>query len=212
LDKYETAIGGIGAIGKVSTLVLIGYETSYGPGRSPTNVPIEIYRKAPDRFLSEANQLTGLARRGFDGKSAWALRGNEVRRLDGDELARVERDADFYQYLKLKQTFSAFRVLGRQKVGDKKVIVAGAGARDGAKVKLYFDAESGLLVRREAQIKTPLGVLPDIIDFEDYRKAGGIDLPYKIKQWRPPTMVIQEFKEIRINVPIDDSKFTAPPR
>jgi photosynthetic reaction center cytochrome c subunit len=212
LDSYETAIGGIEAIDKVSTLVLIGYETSYGPGRSPIKVPIEIYRKAPDRFLYEANLLTGLVRRGFDGKSGWALRGIEVRRLDGDELARVERDADFYQYLKLKRAFPAFRVLGRQKVGDRKVIVAGGGARDGAKAKLYFDAESGLLVRCEAQIKTPLGALPDIIDFDDYRRASGIDLPYKIKRWRPPTMVVQEFKEIRINVPIDDSRFTAPPR
>jgi hypothetical protein len=52
-------------------------------------------------------------------------------------------------------------------------------------------------------------MLPDVIDFEDYRKVGDIELPFRIKRSRPPTTVVEQFKQVKINVPIDDSRFAA---
>jgi len=127
------------------------------------------------------------------------------------EMAQVRRDLDLLQYLNFKQAFSGFRVLGREKSGDKSVLVIGAVARDGSRIKLYFDESSGLLFRFAGQTKTPYGMLPDITDLEDYRKVGGVALPFRIKRSRPPSTVVQEFKDVRINEPIDDS-LLAPPR
>ena len=36
----------------------------------------------------------------------------------------------------------------------------------------------GLVARRHRETPTPLGVLPDEVDYADYRDAGGVPLPY----------------------------------
>ena len=40
------------------------------------------------------------------------------------------------------------------------------------------DPASGLVARRHRETPTPLGVLPDEVDYADYRDAGGVPLPY----------------------------------
>src|SRR5262249_52883566 len=101
-----------------------------------------------------------------------------------------------------------FRVLGRDILANKMVIVVGAVAREGSRVKLYFDEGSGLLIRRADQIKTPYGMLPDVTDFEEYRKVAGITLPFHIRRSQPQASTLQELSEIRFNVTIDDQRFT----
>jgi hypothetical protein len=210
MARYEMATGGVEAIDKLSTLLLVGGETVYGAGRSPESATIEIYNKAPDKFLYRADLPVGPERGGFDGKSGWLIHGHEVQRLEAEALLQTSRDWDLLRYLKLKQAFSGFRVLGREKIRDKDVILVGAAARDGSRVRLYFDAAGGLLVRSAAQIKTPFGVLPYIIDLEDFRSVAGLMLPFRIRRSQPPSVVVRDFRQIKVNEPIDDSKFAAP--
>jgi hypothetical protein len=196
IAKYEAAIGGIDAVQKIVTSVAIGEQILYEVGHAPETAAVEIYHKAPDKFLYSVDAPGGTA--SIDGA-----------RPGRRETLRAELAGDFFEYLNLKQTFPSIRVLSRERLGDRAVTVAGAVGRDSARVKLYFDAGSGLLVRRESLVKTPLGTLPDVIDFENYRKVQGMELPFRISRSRPPTAVVEEFREIKINVPIDDSRFAA---
>jgi hypothetical protein len=41
-------------------------------------------------------------------------------------------------------------------------------------MRLYFDATSGLLLRRTMSMPTMIGIIPDQIDLEDYREADGL--------------------------------------
>jgi hypothetical protein len=196
IAEYEAAIGGIVAVSNIATSIAIGTQTLYGAGHAPESAPIEIYHKTPDKVLWKI-------RSPFGASSVDDARPSRRERL------RTELAADFFEYLNLKQTFPSIKVLGRDRLRDREVTVAGAVRRDGARVKLYFDASSGLLLRRESQVKTPLGALPDVTDFEDYRKVQGINMPFRIKRSRPPSTVVEEFSEIKINVPIDDSRFAS---
>jgi hypothetical protein len=210
LARYEQAAGGVEAIDKLSTLLLVGVQTVYLAGHSQESATIESYNKTPDKFMYRADRPDGRDRAGFDGKSGWVVHGNDVQRLEAEALLRTSRDWDLLMYVKLRQAFSGFRVLGREKIKDKDVILVGAVARDGSRVRLYFDAAAGLIVRSAAQIKTPFGILPDIIDLEDYRSVGGLVVPFRIRRSQPPTVVVREFKQIRVNEQVDDSKFAAP--
>jgi len=212
IARYEKAAGGVATIENLATLLLAGVQTVYGAGPSPQSANIEIYNKAPGKFLYSADLLGGPERRGFDGESGWLSRNNDVHRLEAEALSRASRDSDLLAYLRLKQAFSGFRVLGRDKINDKDVIQVGALSRDGSRVRLYFDAALGLLVRSAAQNKTPFGLLPDVIDFEDYRSVGGLMVPFRIRRSQPPTVVVWDFKQVNINTPIEDSKFTIPGR
>jgi hypothetical protein len=102
------------------------------------------------------------------------------------------------------------RVLSKEKVAGRDAWVVGATSRDESRERLYFDAETGLLVRKYVTFKTAFGGIPEITDFNDYRDVNGIKLPFTIRWSRPPFGFVRKFSEIRINASIDGAKFQAP--
>jgi outer membrane lipoprotein-sorting protein len=79
-------------------------------------------------------------------------------------------------------------------------------------VKLYFDSESGLLLRTIYFKKNPFGSVAMETNYSDYRDVDGVKLPFVIN-WRGPgsneTVTINDIKN---NVTVDDSKFEMPPK
>ena len=85
---------------------------------------------------------------------------------------------------------------------------------DGRTERLLFDAETGLLLRRISYTRTMVGVIPEQTDFEDYREVDGVKLPFTIRLATVDAgnpISTRKFDEIKLNPPIDDSKFNAPP-
>jgi hypothetical protein len=75
---------------------------------------------------------------------------------------------------------------------------------------LYFDAQTGLLVRELRYGSSPIGRVPTQIDYADYRDVGGIKLPFRIAfAWLDGRDSIV-LNEIKTNVPIDEAKFGRP--
>ena len=88
-------------------------------------------------------------------------------------------------------------------------VVQGTGPRN-TLVTLYFDQESGLLLRMVRYGNSPIGRLPTQIDYADYRDVGGIKLPFRMTfAWLNGRDAIQ-LNEIQTNVPIDAAKFGRP--
>jgi hypothetical protein len=81
-------------------------------------------------------------------------------------------------------------------------------------MRLYFDATSGLLLRRTTTMPTIVGIIPDQIDLEDYREADGLKFPFTARaaalEVGNPTST-RTFTELKLNVPVDESKFNMPP-
>ena len=67
-------------------------------------------------------------------------------------------------------------------------ICTGCGATG---VKLFFDSESGLLVRQVHFVDTAVGVIPTQVDYSDYRAVGGVKVPFprlrRIESFLPAT-------------------------
>jgi hypothetical protein len=78
-------------------------------------------------------------------------------------------------------------------------------------LKLYFDSQSGLLLRLVRYAETPLGRLPTQIDYSDYRDADGVKIPYRWTLSRPGNRFTIQIDQVQQNVPIDDAKFNPPP-
>ncbi|HJQ37786.1 MAG TPA: c-type cytochrome [Thermoanaerobaculia bacterium] len=60
--------------------------------------------------------------------------------------------------------------------------------------RLYFDTNSGLLVRKVLFTPTSIGRIPEQFDYEDYRDAGGVEYPFRMRvslvdPWRSATRV-----------------------
>jgi hypothetical protein len=88
-------------------------------------------------------------------------------------------------------------------------VVQGIGPR-GLLVTLYFDKQSGLLLRELRYGNSPIGRVPTQIDFADYRDVNGIKLAFRITYaWLDGRDSIV-LNEIQTNVPVDEAKFGKP--
>ena len=96
-------------------------------------------------------------------------------------------------------------------IDDREVyIVQGRLAPGGLPVKLFFDRQSGLLVRLVHYADTAVGRIPTQVDYEDYRDVAGIKMPFKLtRTWTDGRSII-ELRSVELNVPIDAAKFAKP--
>ena len=97
-------------------------------------------------------------------------------------------------------------------IGEREVYVLRGTTADNKRERLYFDIQIGLLLRRSVNVTTMIGVIPEQFDFEDYRDAGGIKLPFTICISSIDSFFssTRKFTEIKLNVPVDQSKFSKP--
>jgi len=207
IERYIRAIGGDAMIEKLTTRVARGAETTTNRMTPPLTLPIEITQAAPGKLLIIRSDPRGAAVEGFDGGKGWTKDVGGQREMTGKELAVTKREADFFRYLKIKETYPRMRVLAKEKIGDREAYVVGATSRDDDRERLYFDSQSGLLVRRYVSFKTAFGSIPEVMDFEDYREVSGVKLPFTIKWSRPPFGFVRKFSEIRVNEVVDDARF-----
>jgi photosynthetic reaction center cytochrome c subunit len=206
-EKYVKALGGAGAIEKVTSRVMKG-AISFGD----RNVPIDIYSKDPDKRISFTHTPDGDSVTAFDGHEGWlGVPGRPVREMHGPDIDGASIDADLHFAAHLKEMFSEAQVRGTDKVGDQDAYLV-IGRREGKPpLRLYFDEKSGLLVRLVRYGETPFGRMPTQIDYADYRDADGVKIPFRWTLARPGGRFTIQLTDVKGNVPVDDAKFAKPP-
>jgi hypothetical protein len=100
---------------------------------------------------------------------------------------------------------------GKIKVDDRDAYIVEATSPDGATEKLYFDAETGLLVRRDFErVTIDDGIVLYEVDYDDYKDVEGLKLPATVRRKTPDYTLTYRFTEIKQNVPVEDAKFNKP--
>ena len=96
------------------------------------------------------------------------------------------------------------------KVGERDAYVVEATSAGGDPDKMYFDAESGLLVRAVNHRHTPDGVAVFQAEVEDYKDVDGIKLPFTVHQSSAESAFTIKFTEIHHNLQLADGQFAKP--
>lgn len=220
LDKYIQALGGEQAIRKVTSRTITATrDIPTGPGGEiPTPAQIEIDQKAPNLVvtISRTDKLT-LAE-GFDGTTAWTQnQAGIVTSLPSPDQERTKRDADLYQSLNLKNSYTRMEVEGIENVKDHEAYVVVGFPSDDTPERLFFDTKTGFLVAKKTVIATLLGDNPVEIYYDDYRNTGsGVKIPFSIymipgsprsEMWTNSTLHVLKVQD---NVAVDGSKFVKP--
>ncbi len=210
LDRYIEASGGRAAWEKVNSRV------SKGTIDMPTmNVSgtVEVHEKAPNRMLITVTIGGAVFTQGFDGNVGWATDPeNGLREQTGPELAETKRDSDFYHALDFRKLYPKVSVVGTEKIGDRSAYVVEATPPEGGDPdKVYFDPQSGLLLRAVTQHHNPDGTVePFTEDFDDYRTQDGITIPFTIHQTNSQMAFTIKIDEVHQNVQMDDAQFGKP--
>jgi hypothetical protein len=207
LDKYVQAVGGAAAIDKVTSRIMKG-AIDFG-GKS---LPIDIYSKDPDERISFTHMPEGDSVTAFDGHEGWLVSPGRpgFRPMQGSELDAASMDADLHLATHMKSMFSETKVQGTEKIGDREAYLLVGQREVKPPLLLYFDQQSGLLLRLVRYGDTALGLLPTQIDYADYRDTNGVKIPYRWTLARPNGRFTIQVKDVMQNVPVDDAKFAKP--
>jgi photosynthetic reaction center cytochrome c subunit len=236
IDKYIQAIGGADRVAGLKNYVAKGVSVGFGGfGGSGT---VQIFAKFPDRratLISFPKNPDRRNTRTYNGLEGWLETPLTVLgkyELTGSELDGARLDAQLAFPAQMKQVLTNLRVsmpvaisdlpapssqasaeVSMVAIGQDRLVnvVQGTGPR-GMLATLYFDQETGMLLRMVRYGKSPIGRVPTQVDYGDYRDAGGIKMPFRlILAWMDGRDAIQ-LSEIQTNVQIDTSKFVPPPR
>jgi len=190
LDRYVEAMGGEAALLKVTTRVSIGtVELPMG-----LTGAVEVYEAAPNRHSVFMNlKGFGVLQQTFNGTVRWVQ--DPVRGYMKISEGATAEDA-FPGDVQMRRNAKSFRFAGKEKLGAEDCFVLEQKSGDFATNRLYFSAATGLLLRENDMY------------YEDYRDVGGSKVPFVARQDDPRGLgSTVRLKEVRNNVPIDESKF-----
>ncbi len=215
LDKYLAALGGVERLAKVTSYVATATSEGFrGFGGGGT---VQIFAKAPDQRATIIKFDASIGRqdaiRTFDGKSGWVSAPLAVvpqYALGGSELDGARIDAQLAFPGQIRKVLTQIRVGPPDFIDGREVdVVQGNGPRS-LVVTLYFDKQTGLLVRMVRFGSSPIGRAPTQVDFGDYREVpgAGIKMPYRWTFGWLNGRDTFELKEVQINAPIDATVFS----
>jgi photosynthetic reaction center cytochrome c subunit len=215
LDKYIQALGGAQRLAGIKSFIAtgtsVGYEGLGGGGQ------FLICGKAPDQravqIVFKDHPERGDSTRAYNGSAGWiksprGLLGEYE--LAGSELDGLRLEAQLAFPGQIKQILTNLRAGNPDTINGSDVdVVQGTGPR-GVLATLYFDKQSGLLVRLVRYGRSPVGRVPVQSDYSDYRDVGGVKFPFKYTfSWLDGRDAFQ-LTEVKTNVPIEAAMFGKP--
>jgi carboxyl-terminal processing protease len=192
LARYDDAVGGRARFEKLSTRVSKGkIEGAYGGLK--LSGTLELLEKSPDKYVMLINvEGLGVVRRGFTGEYGYMqIPLSGFREIQGGELAALRLEARSGWAADLRRLYPSMLLKGKEDVGGAEAYVVEATPVAGSPSKLYFDARTGLLVRRDATY------------FEDYREVDGVKLPFRVRD----DFSVITLTDVKHNLPLDDTRF-----
>jgi hypothetical protein len=116
---------------------------------------------------------------GYNGKSAWMRDTRDgLRTLTGDLSRDFQTEARYrnLRWLDYKKEKSKLAFGGQAQINGKSANTVVLTTSKNVKIKMHFDAASGLLVREEM----PAGEIMRVLDYSDFRPVGNVMEPHAI--------------------------------
>jgi hypothetical protein len=211
LDKYIQAAGSSQRLAALTSFAAKGTSAGYGPESMPR--PIEIYASAPNQRTTIIHTQNGDSTTVYDGRAGWIaapLRPVPVLAVSGSALEGMKLDAELAFPSRIKEVLGKWRVGFPVLINDREVQVIQGTAAGGSLATLYFDSETGLLVRFVRYSDSVVGRTPTQIDYSDYREVAGVKMPFHFTVSWLDGKENFDLTEIQANVPIDAGRFARP--
>lgn len=207
LAKYVTALGGKSAIESIATRLEKG-TVSFGSGQP---LAVERITKSPAKQIFTIHLPAGESRTAFDGHTGWlSSPGSPVREIHHADIPGARLDANLHLAVDLAGLYTTMESIQRVKIGAAEAILVFARNHGQPPLELYFDRDSGLLLRELHFAQTPLGLNPTRIDFSDYADFDGVKVPRHLIIAGPGRRLEIHFDDIKQNLPVDDAVFRHP--
>ena len=214
--KYLQALGDTQRLANLTSLSAKG--TMLGYGLAAEKQSLEIYAQAPNQRTMIVHSPEGDNITTLDGPSGWIagpqIAGPEipvpVLALTGGDLDGQKLDVALTFPTGIFQAFSQWRVGLQTEIDDHQVQVVQGSNPGRAFATLFFDADSGLLIRVMRYTDSFVGRFPTQIDYSDYREVSSIKVPFRwTVVWLDGQQTF-ELTDVKLNIPIEPTRFAKP--
>jgi hypothetical protein len=211
--KAIKAAGGEEKLAKNKAFKFKETGTYYGMGEGlPYN---GVYaEQLPDKFRME---IVGVFTMVLDGDKGWTNMGGNTQEMTKEQMAEHKEGRYFRvvtTLLPLKEKSYTLTLLPEAKVGDKPAAGVKVAHKDHRDVSLYFDRESGLLIKAQTQVKFEEQGGKDAdqeVLYSDYKEVNGIQVPHKIVVKRDGKNYVEaQVTEFQALPKLDNSVFAKP--
>jgi len=187
--------------------------------RAKASGPTEIIFKQPSKARIVETLTSGVVTRGWNGTTAWVQSSKGVNQVTGENLKAMKAlptttivSDGLFNPIKIPDSASRATLVGVARINDREsyqVVIEDSSTQS---IQLFFDVESGLLLRRVNVTNTILGPLNVQWDFSDYRDVSGIKLPFVIRTSDVSSYdtVVRRFSEIKIDSSVNENVFDTP--
>ena len=209
--RYTDAVGGQQAIEAVTSYKTRGtFETS----AARIQGTFEAWGKNPNKSLMRIT-FPGIVevRKGFDGENQWVQTpfGTFSSAEGATEMSQMERDAEVYRAGNIKNLYYDLKLENKVRLSGRDVYLVEGIPNKGPAEKLFFDTETGLLVRWDMVRKVPnRGHVFVKVHLDDYREVDGLKVPFRIRFAFESFDFTMKLDELKHNVSVDDAVFRKP--
>jgi hypothetical protein len=208
LAKYETALGGKKNLAKITSRQIKAQRIEPDGKTFEDDEILQKSSKMSVTTIYPSKQYGDyIVKEIFDGREASKFGNGAKIELKADETEQIKREAQIFANPNLKAVYPKMDFRFVDKIEGREVLMVSATTAENSRERLYFDALTGLLVRRVASTPTILGNFQFQVDYTDYRDFGGIKLPTLIKFAVPNIRWTRKVLDVKNNVAIDDAKF-----
>lgn len=137
---------------------------------------LEIRAKLPTHWLMTVNGPQTRMKMATDGKTFWTQQDEEIEEMGPVDQQRFQDAIHGFQLVPAPAT--DFTVKGLVELNQKKAYQLNHRPDDHTSESLFFDVETGLLLKMLIQHETPVGRIPEQYEYEDYKKTGALLLPF----------------------------------
>jgi hypothetical protein len=187
--------------------------------RAKASGPTEIIFKQPNKARITETLTSGVVTRGWNGTTAWAQSGKNLNQVSREALKAMKSTPTttiasdgFLSPIKIPDSSSRATLIGVARINDRESYQVVIEDSSTSSIRLFFDVESGLLLRRVNVTNTMLGPLNVQWDFSDYRNVSGLKLPFLIRtsDVSPYDTVLRRFSEIKVDSSVKEDVFDIP--
>lgn len=194
LQKAVEAYGGAAAIAGIKDLQMTGKASVMGRDVTVTEKAI-----VPSAFVQEVSMGGMVLQKKLmkDGKFSAAAQG-QTKEMDEKEKEEAREDATLFPeaYL-LNQKGYNFTVKGIEQVEGKDAYVLAVKTPAGREFTNYYDAASGLLVKKSQTQESPMGTMNINTIISDYKTFNGVKIP---------TRIVNDLGMAKFDIKFDDVK------
>ena len=208
--KYIAAMGGENAYNSIKDLKIVSAGSVQG-----MNISIVEMKKAPNKWKQyiEANMNGSkmiVQKQAYNGTKAYQEQMGKKADITGDDLEQVVESADFASDIHPEKYGIVRTLKGMEAIDGADAYVVEAVNKAGKKSTEYYNAATGLLVRRIQTMKNEQGSITQISDYRDYREVpgtGGYKVPYDVSENDGGNTVNAKVESVEANKGIADSEF-----